>query len=120
MLIEDSKGVKDILKLTKDSFDRYYNIYSVSLANAICVEAGESKIVLLLLGNNTIKAAAQSNVYITYDNFTTGQQIQMIEEFTKEVRRACRKVEEMTKMNIQIYQEIEEVVSSDNSSRVRK
>lgn len=113
MLIEDSKGVKDILKLTKGSLDRYYNIYSVSLANTVCVEAGESTITLLLISKNAVKTAKESNIYITYDNFTTGRQIQFMEEFTKEIRRACAQVEEMTRMNIQIHQEIEEVLKDD-------
>ena len=113
LLIEDSKGVKDIFKLTKENFDRYYNIYSVSLANTICVEAGESTITLLLIGKDSIKSAKESNINISYNNFTIGRQIQFIEEFTKEIRRACSQVEEMTRMNIQIHQEIEEVLKDD-------
>lgn len=113
MLIEDSKGAKDILKLTKGSLDRYYNIYSVSLANTVCVETGESTITLLLISKNAVKTAKESNIYITYDNFTVGKQIQLIEDFTREIRNSCYQIEEMTKMNIQIHQEIEEVLKDD-------
>ena len=113
MLIEDSNGVKDILKLTKGSLARYYNIYSVSLANTVCVEAGESTITLLLISKNTVKTAKESNIYITYDNFTVSRQIQFMEDFTKEIRKSCHQVEEMTKMNIQIHLEIEEVLKDD-------
>lgn len=107
LLIKDSNDKKDILKLTQISTDRNYIIYSVSLENSIAVKEGLSAMTLMLLERNLFKSVS-SSIILKYDNFILGKQINIIENLSKQVMLMYTKIEELTKMNIEIYKEIEE------------
>lgn len=112
LLIEDSKGNKDILKLTQHSVDKSYFIYSVSLENSTILYSGNCSVSIVILDNDILKSTSLS-LYLNVENFKIARQIYLIEGINKEVLNAYKKIEEMTKMNIEIYTSIEEVMSND-------
>ena len=107
LLIKDSKDNKDILKLELKNKDSNYNLYSVSLCNTITITEGISSLVVLLI-DSKIMHSASVDIILNYDNFTLGQKIYLIDELSKDIVRKYQQVEQMTKMNIDIYQSIEE------------
>ena len=107
LLIKDSKDNKDILKLELKNKDSNNNLYSGSLCNTITITEGISSLVVLLI-DSKIMYSASVDIILNYDNFTLGQKIYLIDELSKDIVRKYQQVEQMTKMNIDIYQSIEE------------
>lgn len=107
MLIKDSKDNKDMLKLELKSKDSNYNLYSVSLCNTITVTEGKSSLVVLLI-DSKIMHSASVEIVLNYDNYTLGQKVYLIDELSRDIVKKYQQVEQMTKMNIDIYQSIEE------------
>ena len=107
MLIQDSKGTQDVLKLVKVGEDRNYASYSASLDNKVTVSAGKAKLSILLIANNIVHSKSVE-MYLNYSEFTMAKQIQFFENVSKDIVNKYYQMEEMTKMNIEIYQQIEE------------
>lgn len=95
------------MKLKKVSYDNSYICYSASLDNKITVSAGKSQISILLFINGTVKSASRE-INLSYDDFTMSQRIQFFENVSKDIVNKYYQIEEMTKMNIEIYQQMEE------------
>lgn len=113
LLIEDSKGNRDILKLTQCSVDKNYFIYSISLENSTTLFSGNCKISIIIIIDGGVMKSTSTSIYLDVNNFKIARQIYLIEGINKEVLNAYKKVEEMTKINIEIYKSIEEVISND-------
>ncbi len=109
-MITDIKGNKDVLKLNKVAEDRTYASFSVSLDNKITVSMGECQISILLIENHVAKNSQVINLNLTYDNFTLSQRIQWFDSISKDVAKKLYQIEQMTQMNIDIYQQIEEEI----------
>ena len=112
LLIKDSEGNKDILRLSHNKSDKIYNIYSVDASNTVRFQNGQFSIALLVLSNN-IEVSDAHLILLDFSNFQIGKQISLIEEMTKSLIATYEKIERMTKMNIELYQDIEEALNSD-------
>lgn len=112
LLIKDIEGKKDILKLSQIKKDKVYDIYAVDISNTISLKAGYVSIALLVLSNN-IEVSSSEELLLDFSNFNTGKQISLIEGFNRNLITMYEKVEKMTKMNIELYQNIEEALGSD-------
>ena len=112
MLITDSKGKQDVLKLKEVGYDSSYICYSASLDNKITVSAGQSQISILFFVNSIVISASK-DIILSYDDFTMSQQIHFFENVSKDIVNKYYQIEEMTKMNIEIYQQIEEGMLND-------
>ena len=88
-----------------------YGVYQVRLDNTVFTQAGLSNLSFLILNDNNYIASPRNKIYLAYDNFSAANKLYLMNELSKEVTAICKKIEEMTKMNIQIYQDIKEVVS---------
>lgn len=110
LLIKDSNGKKDILKLSHSKADKIYNIYNVDIHNFITIAAGDCAIALLVLSNN-IEISTSENIILSFSNFSIGQQANLVEGLSQNLVAMYQKVEKLTKMNIQLYQDIEEAIS---------
>jgi hypothetical protein len=108
LLIKDSEGTKDILKMTKTQSGHAYNIYSVSLDNAIKVIDGKSSIIVLVLTNDFMRSAA-SEIILSYANIKEGMKLNLIESFSNYLTTVYDKVQKLTEMNLEIYKTIEGV-----------
>lgn len=96
-----------MLKLKQSGADRIYNIYSVSLDNNIVLKHGKAILSVLLIEDNILHSQS-CEIYLDYDNFTMAQQIKLIDDITKDIAKKYHQIYEMTQMNIDIYQSIEE------------
>lgn len=108
LLIKDAEGTKDILKMTKIQNGHAYNIYSVSLENAITVIDGKSSIIVLVLTNDFMRSAA-SEITLSYANIKEGMKLNLIESFSNYLTTVYDKVQKLTEMNLEIYKTIEGV-----------
>ena len=106
LLIKDSEGTKDILKLAQIQTGHAYNIYSVSLDNAISVTDGLSSIIVMVINNDIMRSAA-SEIILNYENFQNGIELSSLEKFSYSLAETYTKIQELTKMNIEIYETIE-------------
>lgn len=110
LLIKDSQGEVDILKLKQTSMDKTYISFSASLDNKIVVKNGQSELSILFFNNDLFKSQ-KINLNLAYDNFSIAKQIYLIELLSKNIEKKYYQIEEMTKMNIDIYQQIEEGIN---------
>lgn len=109
LLIKDSNGKKDILKLSHSKADKVYNIYSVDFQNFITINQGNCAIALLILSNN-IEISTSESMILDFSNFSLGQQANLVEGLSQNLVAMYQKVEKLTKMNIQLYKDIEEAL----------
>lgn len=109
LLIKDAEGNKDVLKLKQSGADRIYNIYSVSLDNNIVLKHGKAILSVLLIEEQILHSRS-CEIYLDYENFTAAQQIKLIQDISDDIAKKYRQIFEMTQMNIDIYQSIEEGV----------
>lgn len=112
LLIKDSEGNKDILRLSHNKSDKLYNIYSVDVSNTVIFQNGQFSIALLVLSNN-IDVSDAHLILLDFSNFQIGKQVSLIEGMTRNLIATYEKIERMTKMNIELYQDIEEALNSD-------
>ena len=96
-----------MVKLKQTGGDRIYNTFAASLDNSITLKHGKSKLSILLIEDNILHSQS-CEIYLDYDNFTMAQQIKLIDDITKDIAKKYHQIYEMTQMNIDIYQSIEE------------
>lgn len=110
LLITDSEKNRHILKLSNIHEERTYNVYSVSLDNSFDIKEGCAEITLILIDDKII-TSAKAIIELKYDNLISANYLSVIEELSQEVQRKYALIEEMTKMNIEIYQAFEKGVN---------
>lgn len=96
-----------MVKLKQTGGDRIYNTFSASLDNSITLKHGKSKLSVLLIEDDILHSQS-CELYLNYDNFTMAQQIKLIDGISKDIAKKYHQIYEMTQMNIDIYQSIEE------------
>ena len=79
----------------------------VSLTNSIAVATGKSQISIMIIENQVVKSQS-AELNLVYDNFTLAQRIQLFDAVSKDSARKYYQIEQMTQMNIDICQQIEE------------
>jgi c-di-GMP-binding flagellar brake protein YcgR len=107
--IIDSNNNEDILTLSYSESDKMYNIYNISLDNTIACKEGNSTLSLLYFNNSQMKSSENFSLVLTYNTFTLGSQINLIEKLSKEISGMYNKIIDLTQMNIDIYKDIKEV-----------
>jgi hypothetical protein len=89
--------------------DKNYNVYQVALTNFISLQNGLSEVYFLIMKDDGFYSKCLGKLSLKYDNFTIASKMFLTEEFTKEMRTICTKIEEYTKLNIQLYKDMREV-----------
>lgn len=107
LLIKDSE-TKDVLKLSKNGMDKNYIIYSISINNSISTRNGSINMSLLTLEGDIIKTSSVDQINLNFDNFMIARRTAIFDEISRNLAATYQKIEELTKMNIEIYQNIEE------------
>lgn len=105
LLIKNSKREKEILKLTQCGSDKNYNIFNVSTEQTISIDTGDCSIALINIEDNFTFSAFQK-ISLDFDDYKIGNQLYLIEELSKNIILTYKQIEELTKMNIEIYQNI--------------
>lgn len=108
LLLKDSYETKDVLKLTKCGMDKNYIIYSVSIDSGFSAKNGYIDISVLTLENDIIKTSPKTQISLNFDNFMIAKRTSLLDEVSRNLASTYQKIEELTKMNIEIYQNIEE------------
>ncbi len=108
LLLKDSYETKDVLKLTKSGMDKNYIIYSVSIDSGFSAKNGYIDMSILTLENDIIKTSPKTQISLNFDNFMIAKRISILDEVSRNLASTYQKIEELTKMNIEIYQNIEE------------
>lgn len=108
----DSNESESILKLSKsDSNDKLYNIYKVSLDNFIACENGNMQLSIIFIENNLPYTSNNIQLNLNCDNMKSIAQLYYIDSLTMEVINKYKKIIQLTEMNINIYNNIQEVVN---------
>lgn len=108
LLLKDSYEIKDVLKLTKSGMDKNYIIYSVSVDSGLSAKNGYINMSILTLENDIIKTSPKTQISLNFDNFMIAKRTSILDEISRNLASTYQKIEELTKMNIEIYQNIEE------------
>ena len=108
LLLKDSYEIKDVLKLTKSGMDKNYIIYSVSIDSGISAKNGYVDMSILTLEDDIIKTSPKTQISLNFDNFMIAKRTYILDEISRNLASTYQKIEELTKMNIEIYQNIEE------------
>lgn len=107
-LLISSKEDKDILKLTKIQEDGNYDVYMAGVETTITIRDMECQISLFVAEDNSVKVSASHNhILLAFDNYKLGNQIYLIENLSQNLMVTYKQIEELTKMNIELYQEIQ-------------
>ena len=108
LLLKDSYETKDVLKLAKSGMDKNYIIYSVSIDSGLSAKNGYIDMSVLTLENDIIKTSPKIQISLNFDNFMIAKRTSILDEISRNLASTYQKIEELTKMNIEIYQNIEE------------
>jgi hypothetical protein len=63
--------------------------------------------------SNTLEVSDYEHLILDYSNFNIGKQISLVEGLSRRIAATYEKIERMTQMNIQLYQDIEEALGDD-------
>lgn len=106
LLIEDSHKDREILKLIPINSDNNYYIYKVAPEASLSIEENLCTIAVIgILENNFIFSNSQT-IILSFDNFQLGSKLYLIDELSKNMVLTYKQIEELTKMNVELYQEI--------------
>lgn len=106
LLIEDSHKEREILKLVPVDQDNNYYIYTVAPDASIMIEDCACVIsVIGVLDNNFVFSNSQA-LLLSFDSFRLGSKLYLIDELSNNLIVTYKQIEELTKMNIDLYQEI--------------
>lgn len=107
--IIDKNSNESLLKMIKIKQEQNYDTYQVSLENFISTEKGSSKISFLIIRDRIVTSSISTDILLAYDDFSAANKLYLMDELSEEISLMCKRIEEMTKMNIQLYQDIREV-----------
>lgn len=105
LLIKNLKEEKEILKLTQRGSEKNYNIFYVPIEQTISINKGNCSIALIDVESDFILSTFQT-ISLNFDDYKIGNQLYLIEELSKNIILTYKQIEELTKMNIEIYQNI--------------
>lgn len=108
LLLKDSYETRDVLKLTRCGVDKNYITYSISLDSSLSSKNGYIDMSILVLERDMIKTSTATQISLNFDNFMIARRAYVLDEISRNVAATYQKIEELTKMNIEIYQNIEE------------
>ena len=86
--------------------DENYYIYTVAPEASIAIEDRTCIISIIgILDNNFVFSNSQA-LLLSFDNFRLGSRLHLIDELSNNLIITYKQIEELTKMNIDLYQEI--------------
>jgi hypothetical protein len=106
LLIEDSHKDREILKLVPVNSDNNYYIYTVAPEASLSIEDNNCVISIIGIAENNFIFSNSQLISLSFDNFQLGSKLCLIDELSRNVIVTYKQIEELTKMNIDLYQEI--------------
>lgn len=106
----DMDGNECMVKMAKTGQENNYNIYQVVVDSSVCTIEGLTEVMFIAINhNNTMKTIHAGKMHIKYDNFSIAHRLYLMNELSKSIQLTYNKVEELTRMNLQLYKDIREV-----------
>lgn len=113
IVLINSVGLTEIVPLNFIENSHSYKKYKVTYSNSIRVDSGEVEIKIILVDSNSREVCISSGdkliCNITVDNYKIARQVAITNELNISVHELYKKIEQMTEMNINIYEKIMEV-----------
>jgi len=105
-IINDEHGINEICKLTSTENKSNYTVYNFDPSYLYRIRSGAMKIFLLLISQDmqTTKISKDINLKINIDKIKVSHYTLMTETFSKQLADTYAKIEELTKLNIEIYE----------------
>ncbi len=112
-ILTNSVGLTEIIPLNFIENSNSHKKYKVTYSNSIRVDSGEIEIKIVLVDLNSHEVCISSGnkliCNITVDNYKIARQVAITNELSLLVSDLYKKIEQMTEMNIDIYEKIMEV-----------
>ena len=109
-ILTNSVGLTEIIPLNFIENSHSYKKYKVTYYNSIRVDSGEMEIKIVLVDSNSheVYISSGNKVFcnITVDNYKIARQVAITNELSLSVQELYKKIEQMTEMNIDIYEKI--------------
>ena len=115
MLI-DSLGITDIISLQFFKNHNEYKVYKINATSTIRVKSGDLKVQVLVVesGSNAIKTSTFISLSdVSIDNYKMIRQLQLINDFSADISDTYKKISELTKINVEIYEKIQTLMSAN-------
>lgn len=110
IVLINSVGLTDIVPLNFIENIHSYKKYKITYSNSIRVDSGENEIKIVLVDSNGREVYISSGdkviCNITVDNYKIARQVAITNELSLSVYELYKKIEQMTEMNIDIYEKI--------------
>ena len=111
-ILTNSVGLTEIIPLNFIENSHSYKKYKVTYTNSIRVDSGvvEIKIILIDLNNRDIFISCGDRLFcnIAVENYKIARQLAITNELNTTIHELYKKIEQMTEMNIDIYERIME------------
>ena len=112
-ILTNSVGLTEIIPLNFIENSHSYKKYKVTYSNSIRVDSGEMEIKIVLVDSNSHEVCISSGnkliCNITVDNYKIARQVAITNELNTTMHELYKKIEQLTEMNISIYEKIKEV-----------
>lgn len=113
VVLINSVGLTDIIPLNFIENSHSYKKFKITYSNSIRVDSGEIEIKIVLVDSNGREVYISSGdkliCNIAVDNYKIARQVAITNELSLSVYELYKKIEQMTEMNIDIYEKIMEV-----------
>lgn len=113
VVLINSVGLTEIIQLNFMENSHQYKKYKITYSNSIRIDSGEIEIKIILVDSTSrdvfISSGDKLICNITVDNYKIARQVAITNELSLSVYELYKKIEEMTEMNIDIYENIMEV-----------
>ena len=104
-------GLTDIVPIEFVENSSSYKKYKISYSNPIRINSGETKIKIILVdseNHSVIISAGNVLCNLDIENYKIGHQMTVISDTNSSIQNMYNKIQELTKMNIDIYEKIVE------------
>lgn len=114
LIVSNTNNVSDIIQLDYYNCANGYKIYTINYNKKTRIQSGDCKISILLLDNNISQCyTSQSmNVNINIENYQLSHQLCITKEISQTIDSLYNKIIELTNMNINLYEKIENEVNN--------
>lgn len=110
VLISDQNKHINILQLAKtNEAHSDYTIYTVSLENTISNKPGISSLLLFYFEQDKLISSNALTLNISFNQFNSVLELYALQKISSELAETYRKITELTKLNISLYEDIKEV-----------
>lgn len=113
VIIEENSSLYDICGLTFDKNNSNYNVYKFEQNQCLRIRTGKCKITIMLIQSGDVQCSKVSKsveVNLNIDLYKMSHRLYISEQLSSEVTQMYKKILDLTNMNIEMYEKIQEGV----------